>query len=83
MHNSNSVHFLIIVRQHLTNCFQEKWIGRSGPIAWLPHRIKFVRLIFEDISEALYTPQLIHWTNWKLKTVVNKFEKPGIFESVW
>jgi len=20
--------------QHLTDCFQEKWVGCSGPIAW-------------------------------------------------
>jgi len=86
MHDNDSAHFLIIVR-HLTNCFQEKWIGRSGPIAWLPHRIKFVRLIFmrtfkkHDIHHSWYIGRP---ENWKLLLTNSKnLESLKVFDLQW
>jgi len=32
MDDGTSTHFFINVRCHLTNRFQEKWIGRGGPV---------------------------------------------------
>ncbi|KYQ49167.1 hypothetical protein ALC60_11781, partial [Trachymyrmex zeteki] len=29
-------HFLVNVRYHLTSRFQERWIGRGGPVVWPP-----------------------------------------------
>ena len=34
MHDGAPAHFLRIVHQHLTRTFENRWIGRGGPIPW-------------------------------------------------
>ncbi|KYM75700.1 hypothetical protein ALC53_13763, partial [Atta colombica] len=34
MHDGVLVHFLVNIRRHLTNRFQERWIRRGGPVVW-------------------------------------------------
>jgi len=34
MHVDTPAHFLVNVRRHLTNRFQERWIGRGGLVVW-------------------------------------------------
>lgn len=36
MHDGAPPHFDILVRQHLTNTFGDRWIGRGGPFLWPP-----------------------------------------------
>lgn len=36
MHDGAPPHFNRIVRQHLTNVFGPRWIGRGGPVLWPP-----------------------------------------------
>ena len=47
MHDSAFAHFLVNVRRHLTNRFQERWIGHDGSVVWLPRSLgfKFVGLL--------------------------------------
>lgn len=34
MHDGAPAHFLRNVREHLTNTFNRRWIGRGGPVSW-------------------------------------------------
>ena len=34
MHDGGPPHFLHIVRRHLTQAFNEQWIGQEGPVVW-------------------------------------------------
>jgi len=34
MHDGVLIHFLVNIRRHLTNRFQERWIRRGGPVVW-------------------------------------------------
>jgi hypothetical protein len=36
MHDGAPPHFDRLVRQHLTNVFGDRWIGRGGPVLWPP-----------------------------------------------
>lgn len=36
MHDGAPPHFHRVVRQHLTNVFGPRWIGRGGPVLWPP-----------------------------------------------
>ena len=36
MHDGAPPHFNRLVRQHLTNVFGPRWIGRGGPVLWPP-----------------------------------------------
>lgn len=36
MHDGAPPHFSNLVRQHLSNTFGDRWIGRGGPILWPP-----------------------------------------------
>lgn len=36
MHDGAPPHFNILVREHLSQVYGERWIGRGGPVAWPP-----------------------------------------------
>lgn len=36
MHDGAPPHFSIIARDHLNNAYQNRWIGRGGPVSWPP-----------------------------------------------
>lgn len=46
MHDGAPPHFSLQVREHLNNVFQNKWIGRGGPIPWPPRSPDFNPLDF-------------------------------------
>lgn len=35
-HDGSPVHFVRVVREHLNNVFEGRWIGREGPVPWPP-----------------------------------------------
>ena len=36
MHDGAPAHFSHIVREHLNECFPNRWVGKGGPTPWLP-----------------------------------------------
>ena len=43
-HDGAPAHFARQVKQHLDERFPERWIGRGGPISWLPRSSDFTVL---------------------------------------
>jgi len=86
MHDGAPPHFSLAVREYLNQMYQERWIGRGGPVAWPPRSPDLNPLdffIWGYLKSLVYAEPINN-----LEQLENRIEeacvtiriKPGVFE---
>lgn len=70
-------HYRVTVREHLDNCFPDKWIGRAGPIPWparSPDLTPLDFFVWGRAKELVYTEEITSREH-LVEKIVQAFEK--------